>query len=521
MNRIKTFLFSVLLAVAAGTAGASGEPGNIRFEGVEITPLPLPAMAGSSGYSAISAKIRNTLAVPVEVGIRVSGRSFGADGRVAMSENSATVRPGSETVLSGPCPNSWNRAEVGALSVGGKILPGAPELFPTFGGGRHKTVMLEVKPDAARAANPPPPEQAAARARERLQLRQSFDAVTEAYSPVSQWSADPLAYTGFAMISIPESEFSAAPPEVRLALEKYMLLGGTLELTAAKRAFPREAMFGEYIGSLPLPEPLPRTAFGSGPGCPELADIGLSDAAASTVTLGVLVLFAAGTATLAITLRRKNKLWLFAAVPAASLLAAAAISTAVRVREGAAPRLAIESKTVIDAATGIAATEAEYLVFAPVGQNPALEFSGDTLITAPVTADYRWDGGRLRLEGMLSTHAPTRLTARRIFKTGAGIDLTFTADGRPHAVNRLGAAATELFCRIDGKEFAAPSGALPIPDGGAAELIPSGRRPEAGPDGFTAKLAASPFVEPGLTKLPAAFSSRATVCGTFARKEQP
>ena len=323
MNRIKPFLFSVLLAVAAGTAGASGEPGDIRFEGVEITPLPLPAAAGSFGYSAISAKLRNTLAVPVEIGIRVSGRSFDADGRVALSENSVMLEPGHETVIAVPFPNSWNRAEVSSLTVGGKILPGAPELFPTFGGGRHKTVMLEVEADADRVSDPPPPEQAAARARERLQLRQSFDAVTEAYSPVSQWSTDPLAYTGFAMISIPEYEFSAAPPEVRLALEKYMLLGGTLELTAAGRVFPREAMFGEYIGSLPLPEPLPRTAFGNGPGLPELADIGLSDAAASTVTLGVLVLFAAATATLAITLRRKNKLWLFTAVPAASLLAAA------------------------------------------------------------------------------------------------------------------------------------------------------------------------------------------------------
>ncbi|MEA4862622.1 MAG: hypothetical protein AB7F40_10760 [Victivallaceae bacterium] len=519
MNRVKPFLFSVLLAAACAVSAA--EPETIRFEGAAITPLQLPAVAGSSGYSAISARVRNTLDVPIEVGMLVSGRMFGGSGLTASSENAVLLAPGSETIMDVPFPNSWNRAEVKSLTVDAKELADAPELFPTSGGGRHKTVMLEIEPEPGRVPAPSNPGQAAARARERLQLRQGFDAVTEAYSPVSEWSADPIAYTGFTMISIPDYEFAAATPDVRLALEKYMLLGGTLELTGAKRAFPRKAMFGEYIGNIRLPEPLPETAFGSRPGRPEPAAIGLDESGTGAITLGVLVLFAATATVSAMALRRKNKLLLFFTVPAVSLLAAAAIFAVTLVREGSGIRVAIESKTMIDADTGIAATETEYLFFAPMTQNPDLEFSSDTLVTAAADANYRWGGGRLRIEGMLASHTPTRVTARRVFKTEAGVQITINSDSRPTAVNHLGATVIELSCRINGKEYSAPSESLPIPDGGTAELFPADRRAEAGPDGFTAKLTAPAFIEPGLAEKPAILSSAATVCGTFAREVKP
>lgn len=519
MTRFKPLLVSVLLAafIPASAAGLD----TARLGDVEITPLPMPAEAGSSGYSVMSARLRNTGNVAAEVSMRVAGKMFGARGRSAFSENSLTLQPGAEALLETPFPNIWQRAEVEAVAVDGKPLRNAGSIFPTCGGNRPATVMLELNADPDHIPLPSSPEQAAARARARLQLEQSFDTVSSAYSPMADWSADPLAYTGFAMISVPENDFSAAPESVRRALEQYMLLGGTLEILGSKRAFARESMFGSYIGSAALPEPLPRTAFGSAPvRKPELFDLGLSETAGTAAILGILAVFSAAAAALALLLRRRFRAWLFATIPAASLAAAAGIVAATLAWEGSTPRLAIESRIAIDSATGCAAIESEYLFFAPMLDDCTIEFSGDTLVMNSDARSYIWNNGKLRLDGLLDAHTPVRLSTRRVFKTSARIELAAKNDASVTVINRLGANLSGLICRVDGEKYSLMPMELPFMDGGTATLRRTGGHADSGPDGFEATMDFPPFVEPGLTAKPGVFKSRAVISGNFAGKEQ-
>lgn len=356
--------------------------------------------------------------------------------------------------------------------------------------------------------------------------------------PAAGWSPNWLGYSRYDGVVVTAADLRAMPAEVRTALGQYVECGGSLLVLGADGPLPGKWAMAR-VGQLPLA----RAASAGFGDCLVSDTANLSRMVPDTTTAitgswgrtmeggkrdhtpadahrlfpviddvgvpvkGLLVLmfvFAVviGPVNLFVLARRKRKLWQFWTVPLVSLVTCLGVFAYMALTEGWAGRTRAEGFTILDENTRRAATIGWTGYYTPLMSGGGLHFSPDTEVSyqngeelAGYPYGYRprqrsgssaltidWTGDQHLASGWITPRVPSHFAVRKGESRRERVTITRGADGRPEAVNGLGADLTELWYADEkGTLYRAAN----VPAGGRAALDPT---PRPAPPGGIATL---------------------------------
>jgi hypothetical protein len=338
--------------------------------------------------------------------------------------------------------------------------------------------------------------------------------------PATAWSPNWLSYTRYDGVVVTADDLRTMPAEVRTAVAQYAECGGSLLVLGGdpplpgrwpSRPYPGQlkgyaAGFGECLV-------LPRTNLQKWPPAESGAVLDSWSRTQSTgqreqspaeahrsfpvvedvsvPVKGLLVLmflFAVviGPLNLFFLARRQRKLWQFWTVPLVSFVTCLSVFAYMAVTEGWQGRVRAEGFTVLDENTRRAATIGWTGYYTPMLSGGGLHFSPATEVAYQNGDDRsggyyrrRRSGSALTLDwtrdqhlasGWVTPRVPSTFAFRKAESRRERVTFTKGADGRPEAVNGLGADLTELWYSDEkGNLFRAAN----VPAGGRAALDPA------------------------------------------------
>ena len=343
-----------------------------------------------------------------------------------------------------------------------------------------------------------------------------------AKQPPSTWSPNWLGYSRYDGIVITGEDLRAMPAEVRSAIGQYVECGGILLLLGGDASFlgPWKP---EPVGDLPLKacaagfghcfiatekdyanmnrnalavvavswsrtgDPWQRTksTLDANRVYPVIDDLGVP----VWTLLFLMFVFAIGIGPLNLYLlhRWKKKLWLFWTVPVISFITCIAVLGSMVVLEGWSSRTRVTAFTVLDENSRRATTLGGLGVYTPLlpgggmhvstqtevdYQNKDEEYSYRRRRGTPLALD--WTRDQHLSSGWVTPRVPSHFLLRKGETRRERVTITTGGDGRPEAVNGLGADITEFWYANDKGQLFSTSR---IPAGGKATLEPSTRKP--------------------------------------------
>ena len=336
--------------------------------------------------------------------------------------------------------------------------------------------------------------------------------VGRAEQPVSQWSSDWLAYSGFDGVIVAGGEMATMPPHVRLALMRYVECGGTLMVigdweppaswrrveTLPTGAAVHDALFGRCIvgasGSAGDVSAFMASAQETLDPWRHTADV-LAAHKAFPVTeslsvpvrgmMGLMLAFVVliGPVNLLILRRMRRRVWLFWTAPAFSLLTCGLVFGYSILSEGLQGRYRTLSLTVLDETTGRATSIGWTASYSPLTPGEGFHFSCQTELTPQVAQPYYavfgrrseasqartmdWTEDQHLASGWVSARVPAHFALRKSENRRERLTVRAGVDGRLSIVNGLGAPIVKLFLADrDGRWYSAER----IPAGAAAEV---------------------------------------------------
>ncbi len=319
-----------------------------------------------------------------------------------------------------------------------------------------------------------------------------------AESPAANWSPNWLGYSRYDGIVLTAADLRSMPDEVRSAIGQYVECGGSLLVLGKDPQLPGkwklvkwpdrkgaecEAGFGAcfviertdlsenpwlYLhrvvqswSRVLRPWSTTHSATQANTAFPIVDDI----SAPVEGLLGLMFVFSivAGPLTLVVLARRGRKLWLFWVVPVISALTCLSVFGYMALREGWSGRSRIAGITILDENTRRASSLGWSAFYSPLSSGGGLHFSPNTEVSFQNSDDndprgrYRsrnsssaalsidWTGEQHLVSGWMSPRVPAHFIVRKSEIRRERITFSPGQDGRPEAVNGLGADLTELW----------------------------------------------------------------------------
>jgi hypothetical protein len=306
--------------------------------------------------------------------------------------------------------------------------------------------------------------------------------------PVSQWSTNWLGYSCYDAILLTEKEAEEMPPQVQLAVRRYLECGGVLLIhgwkapSALAQGGVPDGSGGYFVGlghvavslgggkadwdatyqkltGSPLDVYHPQDKPGN------LYDLLVAEATVPIRGLFVLVLLFAvgiGPVNLWLLSRYKRRIWLWWNVPAISLLTCLVVFAYSLASEGIRGRGRTASMTVLDERSHRATTIGYLSYYCPLTPSVGPRFSVDTDVTLLETQEEPWrrylprrSSTGLRLvdwtddqhltSGWVTARVPAYFQIRKNEDRRERLAVEKQADGSVKIVNALGADITRLY----------------------------------------------------------------------------
>lgn len=345
--------------------------------------------------------------------------------------------------------------------------------------------------------------------------------------PIGTWSPNWLSYTRFDGVVVTADDLRTMPAEVRTAVALYTECGGSLLVLGADpllpgkwkaedregRLTPHAARFGECFVSprtdlnkeWPVEEATPViqswhrvrdagqrefTPVDAHKRFPVVEDVGVP--VKGLLALMFVFSVVIGPVNLYFLARRKRKLWQFWTVPLVSFLTCLSVFAYMAITEGWQGRVRMEGFTVLDEHTRRAATIGCAGYYTPLLAGGGLHFSHATEVAYQNGEDRssgysrrRRSGSALTMDwtrdqhlasGWVTPRVPSTFAVRKGETRRERVTVARGADGKPEAVNGLGADITELwYCDEKGTVYRAAN----VAAGGRAALDVTATQPGA------------------------------------------
>ena len=341
--------------------------------------------------------------------------------------------------------------------------------------------------------------------------------------PAADWSPNWVGYSRYDGVVVTADDLRAMPAEVRNAIGLYVECGGTLLVLGPNPQLPGAWKLPVDAGKIPL-------AFGSAgfgvffvsyqtdlsgwkPGAlayvdatwratqapwksvksvadanrrfPVVEDVGVP--VTGLLALMLVFVLAIGPVNLFVLARMKRKLWLFWTVPAASAVTCLVVFAYTALAEGWTGKARVEGFTILDETTRRAASLGWAGVYSPLSPRDGLHFAPETEVTfqngeapfgiygyrrnrsgaAALTMD--WTRDQHLTSGWVTPRVPAHFAVRKGEARRERVTFAPGPDGKPEAVNGLGADLTDLWYADErGYMFHAKD----VPAGGRAVLWP-------------------------------------------------
>lgn len=340
--------------------------------------------------------------------------------------------------------------------------------------------------------------------------------------PVGTWSLNWLSYSRYDGVVVTADDLRSMPAEVRTAVAQYAECGGSLLVLGADaplpgkwkplepegRLTPHAAGFGDCftLGRTTLLKwpaeewhPVLRSWHRSRDAgqrentpveahrkFPVVEDVGVP--VKGLLVLMILFALVIGPLNLFFLARRKRKLWQFWTVPLVSVVTCLGVFAYMAITEGWQGRARMEGFTVLDETTRRATTIGWSAYYTPLLSGGGFHFSPATEVAyqngEERTGGYyrrRSGGSSLTIDwtrdqhlasGWVTPRVPSHFAVRKGETRRERVTIGRGADGKPEAVNGLGADLTELwYCDEKGTLHRAAN----VPAGGRATLEPAAR----------------------------------------------
>jgi hypothetical protein len=342
---------------------------------------------------------------------------------------------------------------------------------------------------------------------------------------VLSWSPNWLGYSRYDGIVVTAEDMRGMPAEVRSAIGQYVECGGTLLIFGHDAPLP-----GNWkpvpIGILPLsgcaagfghcfissekdyvnmnrfalkilqtywqrnldPWQRPSSPPEANKAFPIIKDM-LGVPIWGFLTLMLLFSVVIGPVNMHLLAKRKRKLWLFWTVPLISFITCVMVLGYMLFSEGTEGKVRVETFTVLDENTRRASTIGWLAVYTPMLGSGGLHFSPQTEVTyqnsdsSSVPYGHRqhrsgsaltidWTRDQHLASGWQTPRVPSHFVVRKSERRLERVTIAAESEGKPQAVNGLGAEITELWYMDEkGAYFSAHN----IPAGGKATLKPESK----------------------------------------------
>lgn len=304
-----------------------------------------------------------------------------------------------------------------------------------------------------------------------------------AESPVSEWSADWLAYTPFDAVVLSASDMTALSPSVFAALGDYLNAGGNLvllghpDLPAAWHPVQQKRLadgteygvgFGdcfalatenasnlesqtvgvlrsEVLDTARYWQGLPGDAGAANSMLPVVENLRIPTRGITLMMLAFIVVI--GPVNMIYLARINRRTWMLWTIPAISLLTTLLVFAYSLVREGITPDTRIAGVTLLDQASHFAATIGGEAFYCPLTPSGGLHFDYGTEVTPLVPSgfdrsgtprDVDWSQSQHLAHGWVSARVPAQFHVREAGTRRERIQL-IRENGRLKVVNSLGA----------------------------------------------------------------------------------
>jgi hypothetical protein len=333
--------------------------------------------------------------------------------------------------------------------------------------------------------------------------------------PLTSWSANWLAYSGFDGIVATSRDLAFMEPEVQSALQQYVACGGSLLVMGSWTA-PKSWELAREIGKgvkrydpgfgqclvidnanvdrwskeqwrliveswrqSGVPWMDMRTPTEANTVFPVVEH--LTVPVRSMFVLMVVFAVAIGPVNLYVLARKKRRMWLLWTVPVISLITCLAVLGSMVVMEGWEGHVRSEGITVLDEASQQAATIGWIAFYTPITPGDGLHFSGQTELTAQLASDNTriasrprsidWTAEQHLDSGWLTARVPAHFVLRKSERRLEHIAVRKTKDSTYAMVNGFNTAirAVRIMSK-SGKVYAADT----VPAGQEAELKAAG-----------------------------------------------
>jgi hypothetical protein len=343
--------------------------------------------------------------------------------------------------------------------------------------------------------------------------------------PAAAWSPNWLGYSRYDGVVVTAEDLRSMPAEVRAAVAQYVECGGSLLVLGPDAPLPGRwkpqpiaanlqlaagtAGFGDYFvepgtdlsdwkpdaaarvfnswSRTLAPWQRNQTPAEAHRSFPVIDDVGVP--VKGLLALMFVFVIVIGPLNLFVLARRRRKLWQFWTVPLVSLLTCLGVFGYMAITEGWAGRARAEAFTVLDENSRRAATIGWTGYYTPLLAGTGLHFGAGTEVAyqngdehgpypysrrqsgaSALTID--WTRDQHLASGWITPRVPSHFAVRKGEARRERVTITKGADGRPEAVNGLGADLTELW-------YADETGALyraaNVPAGGRVTLEPAAR----------------------------------------------
>jgi hypothetical protein len=495
-------LLAAMLATVLGAPALAGE----RVGPIEVNVQPLPTVDNSSGssngtrhgYLEIRVQLRNSstkdlqveLANETNYGVRIARTVRVAGGQevsVSLFQPSMTysglnliVRVEGEPdpkriYLSSPISRGYNDSVIYVVLVS----RGVPQEF--------RDEKVETPPAGAESSPSPPGISSPPRMMPPGAKGSEPYVFLRSELPVNQWSANWLGYSCFDAVVVTEKEAEEMPPQVQLALRRFIECGGTLIVHAAKApaVFSEGGSsdgtggfwvgFGRVVAGYDGDKPdWQKTREKLSPALlheyhPTQKPNNLHDMLVAETTVPIRGLFVLvlvfgigiGPANLWLLSRYRRRIWLWWNVPAISLLTCLIVFAYSLASEGITGRGRVASLTVLDERCHRATTIGYLSFYCPLTPSLGPQFGVDTDVTLLSNqyepwrryrpADYDsvrlidWTNNQLLASGWVNARVPAYFQIRKNEDRRERLTVEPQADGSLKVVNALGADIKRLF----------------------------------------------------------------------------
>ncbi|MEM7582318.1 MAG: hypothetical protein AAF560_02975 [Acidobacteriota bacterium] len=517
MNPLLSLLAAACWALGAGLSAA--EARTVQYGDVTILPQPDLPQITTHGYHEFSFLVTNTSSTATRRVTLGGPQSRQIDmGLQGMSriERTATVGPGSTVrlaLLQPPLPVFGNGLEVridGVLqeevlawvSAHPEYWVGNPRHVPSRGPSSRRLLIGQRLSEESFPAH-----------------SEDDYRVSRSTMPVTAWSDNWLAYSGYDGLVLSAVELAQAPGGVRRALWRYVEAGGSLVCLgplAAEAAWARERLERPQVSTLEQGVEVDYAGLGVVLNAPaptvaelEPGQLDRLEAAwrhsrepwaaardpaavhrrfpvASKIEVPVRGLFVVillftlliGPVNLLWLARRGRRMWLLWTVPALSLAACFAVAVWVLTQEGLVRFQRAEYLTVLDERHRQATSYGWLGLYATLTPGEGAEFSLETEVSPIVAWSYdrsrdysrslRWGANQHLDEGWLRARLPSYFIVRKSSQQRERVTLRWSGSDAPRAVNGLGVDLEALWVADPtGRLFRAPTA---VPAGAAVEL---------------------------------------------------